>query len=85
MADASKCKSIVEVGCGPGFHSEFIAKNYLAKGSLLVSCDFSTSMIETLYRRYQQSDFTNNSGNRVHVDLETDHINSNETKVIPCL
>lgn len=52
MTDAAKCKSIIEVGCGPGFHSEFIAKNYLSKGGLLVSCDFSTSMISTLKKRY---------------------------------
>ena len=69
MTDAAKCKSIIEVGCGPGFHSEFIAKNYLLKGSLLVSCDFSSSMISALHKRYQKSDFTKQPGNRVYLDL----------------
>ena len=29
MTEAYKCRSILEVACGPGLHSEFIAKNYL--------------------------------------------------------
>lgn len=41
MGAAHKAKAILEVGCGSGHHSEFIAKNYLQKGALLVSCDFS--------------------------------------------
>jgi len=48
MTNAANCKSILEVGCGPGLHSEFIAKNYLQKGGLLVSCDFSAEMIKML-------------------------------------
>jgi trans-aconitate methyltransferase len=45
MTDAWNCDSILEVGCGPGLHSEFIAKNYLKSDSTLVSCDFSPQMV----------------------------------------
>lgn len=85
MTNAAQCKSIVEVGCGPGFHSEFIAKNYLSNGGLLVSCDFSTSMIKLLNNRYAQSEFLKIEGNTVHVDHLTDFVNSNELFVWPAL
>jgi len=45
MARASESKNILEVACGSGTHSEFIAKNYLQDGGLLVSCDFSREMV----------------------------------------
>jgi cyclopropane fatty-acyl-phospholipid synthase-like methyltransferase len=45
MTDAWNRDSILEVGCGPGLHSEFIAKNYLKSDSTLVSCDFSPQMV----------------------------------------
>lgn len=52
MTNAISAKAILEVACGPGLHSEFIAKNYLQKGSLLVSCDFSDEMIKRVNERY---------------------------------
>jgi ubiquinone/menaquinone biosynthesis C-methylase UbiE len=52
MTDAGKASRILEVGCGSGAHSEFIAKNYLKKGGLLVSCDLSNCMIKKVDSRY---------------------------------
>jgi len=57
MAKASEAKSILEVACASGVHSEFIAKNYLQEGALLVSCDFSNSMVEMLQEQYSKSFF----------------------------
>ena len=57
MANASQSKAILEVGCGSGSHSEFIAKNYLQKGSLLVSSDFSKDMVTMMQSRYETSEF----------------------------
>ena len=45
MTNAHTAKSILEVGCASGHHSEFIAKSYLKPGSMLVSCDFSKDMV----------------------------------------
>ena len=48
-----KTGAVIEVGCGPGLHSETIAKCFLkGQGSLLVSCDFSRGMISELKKRY---------------------------------
>ena len=34
--------AVLEVACGPGLHSETLAKSFLhGNGSVLVSCDFS--------------------------------------------
>ena len=46
MTKAHTAKSILEVGCGTGHHSQLIAKSILARGSRLISCDFSTEMVK---------------------------------------
>ena len=56
MVNAVQATTILEVGCGSGMHSESIAKNYLRKGALLVSCDVSTSMLQQMSERYLSSD-----------------------------
>ena len=53
MVDAAHCDRILEVGCGSGTHSEVIALNYLKKGGLLVSCDFSKDMVTRASQRFQ--------------------------------
>ena len=80
MTNAISAKAILEVACGTGVHSEFIAKNYLQKGSLLVSCDFSDDMVKRAGRRYDQSEFRLN--NLVTID-ETDYVTEKEKIVTP--
>jgi len=80
MAKASESKRILEVACGSGVHSEFIAKNYLQEGALLVSCDFSNSMVEMLKAQYDKSVFTKMPDCKFSCDLETDFV-SNENAV----
>jgi len=58
MTDSCNAGAILEVGCGPGLHSEFIARNYLKEGGLLVSCDFAKEMVLAMKERYQESDFS---------------------------
>ena len=65
---------MLEVGCGPGLHSETLAKSFLrGSGSVLVSCDFSRGMVEKMAARYSKSDFTRLEGNKVTIDTETDY------------
>lgn len=79
MTDAWNCDSILEVGCGPGLHSEFIAKNYLKSDSTLVSCDFSPQMVLAMKQRYDRSE--DNNQLKVQIDVETDYVND-QTKML---
>jgi len=54
-----KTGAVIEVGCGPGLHSETLAKCFLrGGGSTLVSCDFSRAMVQLMQQRYAQSEFS---------------------------
>ena len=77
MTDSCNAGAILEVGCGPGLHSEFIARNYLKQGGVLVSCDFSKEMVVAMKDRYQESDFSKQPGNVVDIDTETDYVGDN--------
>ena len=82
MAFAHQAKSIVEVGCGPGLHSEFIAKNYLQKGSRLVCCDFSSVVMDKVKHKFEHSEFTNDLKNtRVSIDSSTDYVSGGVAKL----
>lgn len=85
MAKAGKSKSIIEVACGSGTHSDFIARNYLSKGARLVSCDFSKAFIETMRNEvYAQSIFPTLEACSVKVDLDTDYVaNEKAMAVLP--
>ena len=82
MTDVSlKSGPVIEVACGPGLHSEVIAKSFLrGNGSMLVSCDFSQNMVEKLKQRYAQSDFTQIEGNKFLIDTEKDYANPEVTQ-----
>lgn len=73
MTNASQADAILEVGCGPGLHTEFIAKTYLKKDAVLVSCDFSTEMVKQMQTRFQDSDFLQFKDASVKFDTETDY------------
>lgn len=69
MTNAQACKSVLEVACSSGHHSEIIAKAFLSPGARLVSCDFSHNFVELMKERYQNSEFTKIPANSVHVDM----------------
>ena len=69
MTESCNAGAILEVGCGPGLHSEFIARNYLKEGGVLVSCDFSKEMVVAMKDRYSESDFTKQPGNVVKLTM----------------
>ena len=74
MTKARSCKTVLEVGCGPGLHSEVIATSFLRNdGAVLVSSDFSNEMIGMLKQRFDKSDFTLVDGNKCLIDDETDY------------
>ena len=69
MTKAQNAKSILEVACSSGRHSELIAKGFLRRGSRLVSCDFSKHMVEMMCDRYEHSEFKLVPNCRVITDL----------------
>lgn len=59
MTNARSAKTILEVACGAGTHSEAIAKSWLRNdGGVLVSSDFSSEMVGMLKLRFEESDYT---------------------------
>ena len=65
---------VIEVACGPGLHSETLAKSFLkGNASVLVSCDFSSEMVSKMKERYSTSDFTKIEGNKVVMNTEIDY------------
>ena len=72
MVDSFNSKRVLEVGCGPGLHSELIAKSFINDGALLVSCDFSPEMVKMMKERYADSGFTKEEGVSVNF-YEVDH------------
>ena len=73
MTNAGQADAILEVGSGPGLHTEFIAKTYLKPGALLVSCDFAKEMVKLMKSRLETSDFLQYKDASVNVDCETDY------------
>ena len=75
MTDVRSQDRVLEVACGPGLHSETIAKGYLKKGgSLLVSCDFSKEMVTKTKERFANSEFITIPGCKAIIDNETDYV-----------
>ena len=46
MTDMKNADRTIEVSCGPGKHSSLLASQFLKKGGVLVSCDYSMEMIK---------------------------------------
>ena len=49
-------KRILEVACGSGMHSLFLAKTMLQRGGVLVSCDISDEMINLAKHKFEDQD-----------------------------
>jgi len=79
MVDSFNSKRVLEVGCGPGLHSELIAKSFINDGALLVSCDFSHEMVKMMKERYADSGFTKEEGVSVSF-YEVDHTKSTDSR-----
>jgi len=77
MTNMMSKNRVLEVGCGPGKHSLMLATSFLKQGSVLVSCDFSESMVKKLHHNYYEGnqDFTLNPANKFYIDTETDYQN----------
>ena len=59
-------KRILEVACGGGLHSLYLAKTMLQRGSVLVSTDISAEMINLLKTKFDDpnSDYCSIPGNK---------------------
>jgi len=76
MAGIDKAKRTIEVGCGPGRHSQMLASNFVQPGGVLVSTDISGGMVKRLAQNYfNNSEFSMVKGNLFAADTETDYCN----------
>lgn len=69
-AGVSKRRRILEVACGSGLHSLYLAKTMLSKDSLLVCTDISDKMLELAKVKFEDPDFLAVPGNRVDIRPE---------------
>jgi ubiquinone/menaquinone biosynthesis C-methylase UbiE len=75
MSDMPKCKTVLEVGCGPGSHSLILASSFLNRdGGVLVSTDVSSKMIQKLKETYEEeSDYGLIPSNKSFIDTKSDY------------
>jgi len=73
---------VIDIACGPGKHSLMLASNFLKKGGVLVSCDFSKEMVKKLELNYigTDADYMHVEGNKFVSELEKDFTELDETK-----
>jgi len=73
---------VIDIACGPGKHSLMLASNFLKKGGVLVSCDFSKEMVKKLEHNYigTDADYMHVEGNKFVSELEKDFTELDETK-----
>ena len=72
MAKVGQADRVLEVGCGPGFHSLMLANTFLKRGAVLVSCDISKSMIQKLAEKYESSTYIQMPLNKCVADVDVD-------------
>lgn len=66
-------KRILEVACGSGLHTQFLAKTMLQRGGVLVSTDISEEMIKLLQLKFMRDkDYESIKGN--HFDIKVEEI-----------
>lgn len=65
-------RRILEVACGSGQHSLFLAKTMIARGAALVSCDISDEMIRLFKAKFEDpnSDIASIPGTKIAVKPE---------------
>jgi trans-aconitate methyltransferase len=78
MVDSFNSKRLLEVGCGPGLHSELISSSFIPENGLLVSCDFSPAMINLMKTRYSAS-ASKQENISVSIDTEVNHTTSTDS------
>jgi ubiquinone/menaquinone biosynthesis C-methylase UbiE len=71
-AKVSTRARILEVACGSGLHSLYLAKTMLRRGAALVSCDISEEMIRLAKGKFADPDaeYTVIPGNRADIEVE---------------
>jgi ubiquinone/menaquinone biosynthesis C-methylase UbiE len=76
MVKAHTQRRILEVACGPGRHSMMLSTAFLQPKGVLVSCDYSNAMVNSLKKNYESEacDFAKVPGNKVVMDIETDYL-----------
>lgn len=69
-AAAHTKKRILEVGCGSGMHSTYLAKSMLKRGSCLVCTDISEEMIKLLKAKFENpaTEYLTPPGNLLYVN-----------------
>ena len=65
-----KRKRILEVACGSGLHSLYLAKTMVSKDSLFVCTDISDKMIDLAKAKFEDPDFLAVPGNRADFRAE---------------
>ena len=75
MSNMQNCKRVLEVACGPGYHSKVLATSFLNRdGGVLVSCDYAPNMVKRLKETFdKEHDYTLAPGNKFLMDTETDY------------
>ena len=68
-AKAMQSQKILEVACGGGVHSLFLAKTLLQRGGTLVCTDFSDEMLRRTRTKFEDpgNDYIQIPGNKVKV------------------
>jgi len=76
MTEMLGADRVLEVASGPGRHSMMLANSFLKKGGVLVSCDYSSAMVEMLAKNYAHEDceYSLVPNNKVLVDTATDYL-----------
>jgi len=74
---------VLEVGCGSGVGTEITAQSLLSKvdSPVLVTSDFSTSMLGLCKTRMEESDYPLVQGNKLVFDTDTDFVSNSEARV----
>lgn len=65
-------KRILEVACGSGMHSLFLAKTMLQRGGVLVATDFSEKFIDIMVEKFEsaEEDYSKVEGNKYKVEAK---------------
>ena len=74
MTEMRAADRVLEVACGPGRHSLMLATIFLKKGGVLVSCDYSGVMVQSLADNYEKedNDYKLVPGNKFLIDTIAD-------------
>ena len=69
QTDVRNCKRILEVACGSGLHSLYLAKTMLQRGSVLACTELSQEMLKLMNQKFQDpnQDYNSIPGNKFYI------------------